>query len=393
MLTAPLSRALSYLSIIEIYRDGQLPWQQAHVPSRTLPPTRPLHSPCPPLSLRAPARNTAMDRVSAELLGQVFCHLDTRTTLLILPRVCRRWKDVCSGMSVDRLDMGFAREQLSRIEAEPRRASASPQSPAFCFIIPPNPLQAVLSCMQQIVASPSPLAPLAPLLTRGLTGSSPLWAAGVLVSGAAGRVCDQHGAVGAGTPGVGGPQLIRRACCPAWVGVGVGVAQAVVAALSRVAGAERVILRGSFAGVLNHMTYLTDDALQAACKLRRLTHLDLQQVTRPPNEAHARVCARVGACVRVCMCARVPSSLRMGLGVAPPTPRPSTAHTWALTRSLARAAAPPHLRRGPRAGTAPRFRTLPSRTSARSINCSAWTCAAATRSRTPAWRRWAASST
>ena len=39
-------------------------------------------------------------RLSTELLEQVFGYLDARTALLVLPRVCRRWKDVCAGVVV-----------------------------------------------------------------------------------------------------------------------------------------------------------------------------------------------------------------------------------------------------------------------------------------------------
>ena len=47
-------------------------------------------------------------RLPQEMLVQVFGHLDTRTVVMILPRVCRRWREACGALVVPRFDLAWA---------------------------------------------------------------------------------------------------------------------------------------------------------------------------------------------------------------------------------------------------------------------------------------------
>ena len=49
-----------------------------------------------------------MDRVSTELLEHVFGFLGTEVAVMVLPRVCRRWKGICANMTLEEFDLSWA---------------------------------------------------------------------------------------------------------------------------------------------------------------------------------------------------------------------------------------------------------------------------------------------
>ena len=56
----------------------------------------------------AAAARFEMECISTELVEHVFRCLDTETVVMVLCRVCRRWKDICAKMTFDDFDLSWA---------------------------------------------------------------------------------------------------------------------------------------------------------------------------------------------------------------------------------------------------------------------------------------------
>ena len=66
-----------------------------------------------------------MRRVHTEVLWLIFDYLDTRTALVVVPRVCRAWKDAVAGMVIHKLDLTWAVDKLCALAADPDRQTAA----------------------------------------------------------------------------------------------------------------------------------------------------------------------------------------------------------------------------------------------------------------------------
>ena len=68
-----------------------------------------------------------MGRLSPELLGHMFASLDTRTATMVVPRVCRLWKEVCAGVAVlEEFELAWACTKLLNLAGADAWQGASP---------------------------------------------------------------------------------------------------------------------------------------------------------------------------------------------------------------------------------------------------------------------------
>ena len=65
-----------------------------------------------------------MERLPRELLENVFVRTSIQELLMVLPHVCRHWRDVVCGMTVDTLEFGWARVWLNAVPGEADRSAA-----------------------------------------------------------------------------------------------------------------------------------------------------------------------------------------------------------------------------------------------------------------------------